>query len=123
MLGPSARERGFLHAGGDRPFMSDFDLDLRSVEEQLEDAEADDAPDDGGGGDVVLGVLDGTTPAAEWVDELEDGAVLVLAVEGDLNELAAGLAEGTTDLGGDLLQFREFLVVTPPGVDIDRSRL
>jgi len=103
--------------------MSDFDLDLRSVEDQLEDAEADDAPDDGGGGDVVLGVLDGTTPAADWVGELEDGAVLVLAVEGDLNELAGGLAEGTTDLGGDLLQFREFLVVTPPGVEIDRSRL
>jgi hypothetical protein len=104
--------------------MSDFDLDLRSVEEQLEDAESDDGGDGGGGGgDIVLGVLDGTTPAGEWVAELEAGAALVLAVEGDLNELAGGLAEGTTELGGDLLQFREFLVVVPPGVDIDRSRL
>jgi hypothetical protein len=100
--------------------MSDFELDLRAVEEHLDDAEAGDGD---GGGQVVLGVLDGTTPPEEWADAVRGGQVLVLAVEGDLNRLAAGFAEDVSDAGGDLLQFRDFLVVTPGGVDIDRSRL
>jgi len=97
--------------------MTDFDLDLRAVEEQIDD-------EDGAGGGVVLGVLDGTTPPGRWAREAtEEGSVLVLAVEGDVNELAGGFAGEIRDAGGDLIQFREFLVVAPPGVGIDRSRL
>lgn len=96
--------------------MTDFDLDLRTVEEQMDaDQEAE--------GRVVLGVLDGTTPPAEWTETVVEGSTLVLAVEGDVNELAAGFAGEVREAGGDLLQFREFLIVTPPDVGIDRSRL
>jgi hypothetical protein len=49
--------------------------------------------------------------------------VLVLNVEGDLNELAAGFAREVKEAGGELMHFRDFLVVTPPAVDIDASRL
>ena len=100
--------------------MSDFDgLDLQSVEEEL------DGSDDGGGGSgrVVLGVLDGTTDPAEWISTVESGATLVLNVEGDLNELAADFARDIKEAGGELMHFRGFLVVTPPGVDIDSDRL
>jgi hypothetical protein len=97
--------------------MSDFDLDLRAVEDKM--AEGGD-----GEGGVVLGVLDGTTPPEQWTRAAtEEGSVLVLAVEGDVNELAAGFAGDVREAGGDLIQFREFLVVAPPGVGIDRSRL
>ncbi|MFB6127434.1 MAG: DUF5779 family protein [Halolamina sp.] len=95
--------------------MSDFDLDLRHAEEQLEDDEGD--------GDVVLAVLDGTTDPAEWARAVSRGNVLVLAVEGDLNELAAGFARDVKEDGGSLMHFREFLVVAPEGVDIDTDRL
>jgi hypothetical protein len=44
-------------------------------------------------------------------------------VEGDLNELAAGFARDVKDVGGELMHFRGFLVVTPPGVTIDADRL
>lgn len=94
--------------------MSDWDLDLRHAEDQLEDA---------GSGDVVLGVLDGTTEAEEWIRNVEYGNVLVLNVDGDINELAAGFARDVRDMGGELMHFRGFLVVTPPGVDIDTDRL
>ncbi|PSP82833.1 hypothetical protein BRC83_08455 [Halobacteriales archaeon QS_1_68_17] len=94
--------------------MSDIDLDLQSVEEQLDgDRE----------GRVVLGVLDGTTPDESWIGAVEDGAVLVLAVEGDVNERAAGFAREIRDAGGELMHFREFLIVTPPYVSIDTDRL
>lgn len=97
--------------------MTDFDLDLRAVEEHIEG-------EDGGDGGVVLGVLDGSTPPEEWSREAtEESSVLVLAVEGDVNELAAGFAGDVRNAGGDLVQFREFLVVAPPGVGIDRTRL
>jgi hypothetical protein len=97
--------------------MSDFDLDLRAVEDMMDEQE------DAEGG-VVLGVLDGTTPPGQWArSAAEQGNVLVLAVEGDVNELAAGFAGEVREAGGDLVQFREFLVVSPPGVGIDRSRL
>lgn len=97
--------------------MSDFDLDLRAVEEEMDGVEDAD-------GGVVLGVLDGTTHPDRWASEVtEDGSVLVLAVEGDVNELAAGFAGDVREAGGDLIQFREFLVVSPPGVGIDRSHL
>lgn len=99
--------------------MSDFDgLDLQSVEDQLDE---DELP--GGSDRVVLGVLDGTTPPYEWIDIVENGSVLVLNVEGDLNELAAGFARDINEDGGQLMHFRDFLVVTPPGVDIDADRL
>jgi hypothetical protein len=100
--------------------MSDFDgLDLQSVEEQLDTGDEDGE----GSSRVVLGVLDGTTPAGEWLETVGDGAVLVLNVEGDLNELAAGFARDVKDAGGELMHFRGFLIVTPPGVDIDADRL
>lgn len=99
--------------------MSDFDgLDLQSVEQELEDESAD-----GRSGRVVLGILDGSTPDEEWLESVGDGAVLVLDVAGDLNELAAGFARDVKEAGGELMHFRGFLVVTPPGVDIDSDRL
>ncbi|WP_136686665.1 DUF5779 family protein [Halorhabdus amylolytica] len=98
--------------------MSEFDLDLQTVESHLEgeDGQAPDAR-------VVLGVLDGTTPDGEWVELLEGGAVLVLKVEGDVNERAAGFARDVRDNGGNLIHFRGFLVITPAGIEIDTSRL
>jgi hypothetical protein len=47
----------------------------------------------------------------------------VLNVEGDLNELAAGFARDIKEAGGQLMHFRGFLIVTPPGVSIDAERL
>lgn len=100
--------------------MGDFDgLDLQSVEDQLE-AETD---ENGGTKDIVLGVLDGTTPPFEWLEIVDSGAVLVLNVEGDLNELAAGFARDVKENGGELMHFRDFLIVTPPGVGINAERL
>jgi len=102
--------------------MSDFDLDLRAVEEHVEEAEAEDDAE-GGGGRVVLDVLDGSTDDEEWLDLIEGGNVLVLNVEGDVNELAAGFAREVRDADGDLVHFRGFLIVAPPGIDVDRERL
>jgi len=99
--------------------MSDFEgLDLQAVEDQMAADE-----ETGGSHRVVLGVLDGTTDDAEWVEAIEDGSVLVLNVDGDLNELASGFARPVKDAGGDLMHFRGFLIVTPAGVRIDTSRL
>ncbi|WP_129115822.1 DUF5779 family protein [Halegenticoccus tardaugens] len=95
--------------------MSDFDLDLRNAEEQMEE--------DGIAGDVVLGILDGETDPDEWIRNVDAGNVLVLAIEGDLNVLASGFAREIKDMGGELMHFRKFLVVSPPDVEIDRSRL
>lgn len=99
--------------------MSDFNLDLRSVEDHLEDE------DDGESfeGRVVLGVLDGSTDPEEWLRTVLGGNVLVLNVDGDVNELAAGFAREVRDEDGELVHFRGFLIVTPPGVEIDRDRL
>lgn len=100
--------------------MGDFDgLDLQSVEDQLDD----DSEDSGGNYRIVLGVLDGTTPPNEWIELVESGGVLVLNIEGDLNELASGFARDITEAGGNLMHFRGFLIVTPPGVEIDADRL
>jgi len=96
--------------------MSDFELDLRSAEDHL-DLDGDYE------GRVVLGVLDGTTPDDEWLAELEGGNVLLLAVDGDLDDLAGGFAGPVKDAGGTLMHFRSFLVVAPPGVDVDTDRL
>lgn len=99
--------------------MGDFDgLDLQSVEEQLDDE------DEGAGSNrVVLGVLDGTTPPEEWTELVGAGAVLVLNVNGDLNELASGFARDVKENGGELMHFRGFLIISPPGVAIDADRL
>ncbi len=101
--------------------MSDdgFDgLDLRSVEDQLDEVHEGEGPNN-----VVLAILDGTTPPAEWVELVESGSVLILSVEGDLNELAAGFARDVKESGGELMHFRGFLIVTPPDVHIDTTRL
>lgn len=95
--------------------MSDFDLDLRTAEGELDEPEV--------GDNVVLGVLDGTTDAEEWISHVESNDVLVLAIEGDLNELAAGFARDVRDMGGHLVHFREFLVISPPSREIDTDRL
>jgi SepF-like predicted cell division protein (DUF552 family) len=95
--------------------MSDFDLDLRTAEEHLDSDDLD--------GEIVLGVLDGSTDASEWIDEITAGHALVLSVEGDLNELAAGFAREVKEMDGQLMHFRKFLIVTPPGIDIDTDRL
>jgi hypothetical protein len=97
--------------------MSEFDLDLQTIESEMVDEDAE------GTGRVVLGVLDGRTPDEEWIAEVDDGAVLVLAVEGDMKRLAAGFAPAIRELGGELIHFRRFLLVTPPGVAIDTDRL
>jgi hypothetical protein len=105
---------------GKQSHMSEFEgLDLQSVEEQLE---VDDF-EEGGDTRVVLGFLDGTTPPEEWVSVFQDGHVMVLQVDGDLNELAAGFARQINDAGGELMHFRGALIITPPGVDIDTARL
>lgn len=102
--------------------MTDFDgLDLQSVEDQLDEGDAE--GEGGGSARVVLGILDGTTAPEEWLATVESGAVLVLDIEGDLNELAAPFARDIKEVGGELMHFRGFLVVTPPGVDIDAARL
>jgi hypothetical protein len=49
--------------------------------------------------------------------------VLVLNVDGDLNELAEPFARPVVDLGGNLTHFRGFLIVTPPGAGIDTDRV
>ena len=94
--------------------MSGFDLDLGSIEQD----EFDD-----GDREVVLGVLDGDTPGEEWIEEVASGNVLVLSVDGDLNELASSFAREVRDAGGSMMHFRGFLVVAPPGVQVDADRL
>ncbi|MES3518004.1 MAG: DUF5779 family protein [Natronomonas sp.] len=91
-----------------------FDLDLQTAEGELDEL---------GDGQVVLAVLDGSTDPEEWIAHVDGGDTLVLAVEGDLNELAAGFAREIRDMGGELMHFREFLVVAPPGREIDTDRL
>lgn len=94
--------------------MVDFDLNLQDAEAQLEDIPSD---------EVVLGILDGSTEPAEWIQAVTQGNVLVLSVDGDLNRLAAGFARDVKDLGGELMHFRGFLIVTPPATTINTERL
>ena len=94
--------------------MDDFDLDLGAAEREME-------PE--GDRRVVLGILDGGTDPAEWRAEVANGNLLVLSVEGDLNERAAGFAGDVKDDGGTLVHFRGFLVVAPPDLPIDTDRL
>ncbi len=95
--------------------MGDFDLDLQTAEGELDEPDA--------GGRVVLGVLDGSTDPDEWVEHVKRDDVVMLNVEGDLNDLAAGFARDVRDGGGELMHFRGFLVVTPADVGIDADRL
>jgi hypothetical protein len=74
-------------------------------------------------GTVILGVLDGSSDPQEWIDAIGRGNVLLLAIKGDLNTLAAGFAREVRAEGGSLMHFRGFLVVTPEGVNIDSDRL
>lgn len=97
--------------------MGDFDLDLQAVEDQIDDSDAE------GSARIVLDILDGTTPDEEWLSIVDGGAVLVLSVDGDVNELAAGFARDVRDMDGELVHFRGFLLVAPPGVQIDTDRL
>lgn len=103
--------------------MEDFDLDLRAIEERMEDDDEEDRsiPSDIEG--IELGILDGSTEPEEWIGVIEQGRVLVLAIEGDLNELAAGFARDIHELGGELVHFRGFLIISPPSVPVDSSRL
>ncbi|MFC6716950.1 DUF5779 family protein [Natrialbaceae archaeon GCM10025810] len=96
--------------------MGEFDLDLRAVEEHI-DEEFDIE------GSIVLDVLDGTTPPEDRLEAVEKGNVLVLYVDGDVNELATGFARHVKESGGNLVHFRGFLIVAPPGVEVDTSRL
>lgn len=95
---------------------SDLDLDLQTAEGELD-------TDEDRSDRVVLGILDGSTPPEEWIGLVDGGHVLVLSVDGDLNELAAGFARDIRELGGELMHFRGFLVVSPPGMAIDSERL
>ncbi|WP_330632050.1 DUF5779 family protein [Halocatena halophila] len=95
--------------------MDTFDLDLLAVEDQLDDQDVEQR--------IVLGILDGSTAPSEWVGSIRNGYVLVLAIEGDLNELAADFARTIKDMGGHLVHFRGFLIVTPPGIHVDTDRL
>ncbi|WP_135827241.1 DUF5779 family protein [Halorussus ruber] len=98
-----------------------FDLDLQTVEQEIEDsADGDDGQTDRS---IVLGTLDGTTDEREWFEVVDRGDVLVLAVEGDLPELAEDLVPRVKERGGNLVHFREFLLVTPASVSVDSSRL
>ncbi|MFC7129466.1 DUF5779 family protein [Haloferax chudinovii] len=95
--------------------MGDFNLNLQTAEEHLDEDDAE--------GDVVLGVLDDSTPPEKWVQSVAHGNVLFLAIEGDLNKLASGFARDVKDMGGQLMHFRKFLIVSPPGVDINTDDL
>ena len=103
---------------------SGFDLDLEKAEGEVEWAEEVENVETIVGSDrVELGILDGTTPPEEWIEAVASGHVLVLAIEGDLNELAAGFARDVTEFDAQLVHFRDFLIVSPPGVDVDNDRL
>lgn len=97
-----------------------FDLDLQTVEQEIEE---NDDEDDQTDRRIVLGTLDGTTDERDWFEVVDRGDVLVLAVEGELSELAADLVPRVKERGGNLVHFREFLIVTPAGVSVDSSRL
>lgn len=94
--------------------MGDFDLDLGAIERDM-NFEGDPS--------IILGVLDGQTSDDEWIDEFANGNVLVLAIEGDISELASGIATPIKDAGGSLVHFRDFLIVSPPNITTDMGRL
>ena len=94
--------------------MPEFDLDLSTIEEEI-DHSLDRT--------VILGVLDGTTPAEEWVEAVARGNILVLSIDGTLTDLAADFAPEIRDGGGSVVHFRDFLIVTPPDFEVDTDRV
>ena len=97
--------------------MADFDLDLGAIEEEMAENGSE------GGGRIVLGILDGNTPPQEWIDAVAAGHVLVLSIQGRLEDLAGDFAPEIDEAGGSLVHFRDFLVVAPPGVTVNTDRL
>lgn len=93
--------------------MAEFDLDLGPIESEIDTSDRR----------LVLGKLDGETPARTWIEEVEAGNILVLGVVGELNAVAADIAEAVDELGGSIVHYREMLLSTPPGIPIDRSHL
>ncbi|WP_435154059.1 DUF5779 family protein [Haladaptatus sp. DFWS20] len=93
---------------------SGFDLDLQTAEKEMDFADDE---------QVILGILDGTSPVAERIEAIERGNVLVLAIDGDLKELAADLAPAVKKRGGNLVHFRRFLIISPPDLEINTSEL
>lgn len=94
--------------------MADFDLDLGAIEQEIDDDRER---------QVVLGVLDGETPAEEWIEAVAAGHVLVLSIDGALTDLAADFAPEVRDAGGSVVHFRDFLIVSPPDIAVDSERL
>lgn len=116
-VGPASAQRtdgGLFTPSRRREVMTEFDLDLGAIEQDM---------DEGREREVILGLLDGTTPGEDWVDAVAAGNVLVLAVDGLLTDLAADFAPQIREGGGSVVHFRDFLVVAPPDVDVDTSRL
>lgn len=104
--------------------MSDFGLDLRTIEDMIDEEGRDNSGGgSGGGGRVILEVLDGTTDPEEWIELVATGNILVLDIAGDLEELAAEFAPAIRSEGGEVVHFRSFLIVTPPGVEVSTNRL
>lgn len=99
--------------------MDEFGLDLSTAENHLERATSGASIDQ----QVVLGILDGTSDPNEWLETVMSGDILILSVDGDLNELAKEFARPIVERGGELTHFRGFLIVTPPKVTIDTDRL
>ena len=99
---------------------SGFDLDLQTVEQEIEGGDESETP---GERRIVLGVLDGTTDQREWFDVVDAGNVLVLSVDGDLRELAGELAPMVKERSGNVVHFRDFLIISPADVYIDSERL
>ncbi len=100
--------------------MSEFGLDLRTIEDMIDDENVGTADS---GGAVVLDILDGSTDDEEWVELVGQGNVLVLDIDGDLETLASGFAPKIQQAGGELVHFRSFLIVTPPGIAVNTERL
>jgi len=96
--------------------MSDWDLDLRDAEEQMDEAFA-------AAGDVVLGVLDGTTDPRRVGPQHRLRQHPRVVRRRRPQRTRRGFAREVKDMGGELMHFRGFLVVTPPGVTIDTDRL
>ena len=99
---------------------SGFDLDLQTVEQEIQPEDDEETP---GERRIVLGVLDATSDQREWFDVVDRGDVLVLSVDGDLSDLAGDLAPMVKERGGNVVHFRQFLIVSPADVSIDADRL
>ncbi len=93
--------------------MAEFDLDLGTIESEIDTSDRR----------LVLGKLDGETPEQTWIEEVEAGNILVLGIIGELHIVAADLTNSVSEIGGSIVHFRDMLIITPPGIPIDRSHL